>query len=55
MAECDFHEKSKMYSNLNPTPSMNSNLGKTKSMELKIILLLRLKKKNQWAKYIISK
>ena len=55
MAECDFHEKSKMYSNLNPTPSMNSNLGKTKSMELKIILLLSLKKKNQWAKYIISK
>ena len=29
---------------------MNRNLGWTKSMKLNIILLLRLKKENQWAK-----
>ena len=40
-----------IYQNLGGTKhQMNRNLGWTKSMKLNIILLLRLKKENQWAK-----
>ena len=51
MAQCNSiksnaHETLNMYPSLNATPSNKINLGQTKPMKLKIILLLRLKKEN---------
>ena len=47
MAECDSHETPSMYPNLNAAPlSDQQQFRLKKSMKLKIILLLRLKKEN---------
>ena len=51
MAECnsiehDFHETLNMYPNLSTTPSNDQQFRLNKIYEIKIILLLRLKKEN---------